>query len=128
LSFIALLGAQLNIAVVVDGAASGIQRLQDMIDKHVMEATRCCRSARALAKRRPTSRTSSPRMSMWNCSTPADPLERKPSHLPEGNRIAARVAKHLGVKRWDRYRPASYFTRHKADLAIQARRADAGVF
>jgi hypothetical protein len=37
-SFVALLGAQLNVAVVVDGAASGTQRLNDMVDKRVIEA------------------------------------------------------------------------------------------
>ena len=115
-SFIALLGAQLNVAVVVDGAAGGMQRLQDMIDKRVIEADRVLPLNQITGGKEADVEdlfTDAFYVELLNASGVLPKV--KPSDLPKGNRITARVAKHLADKRYDHYRPASYFTRHQAD-------------
>lgn len=105
-SFIALLGAQLNVAVVVDGAAGGTHRLQDMIDKRVIEADRVLPLTAMTGGKEADIEdlfTESFYVELLNASGALANV--RPRALPKGNRIAARVAKHLGLKRYDHYRP-----------------------
>jgi predicted ATP-dependent endonuclease of OLD family len=115
-SFIALLGAQLNVAVVVDGAAGGTQRLKEMVDKRVIEADKVLPLSQITGGKEADIEdlfTEAFYVELLNASGVLSKV--KAGALPKGNRITARVAKHLEVKPYDHYRPASYFTRHQAD-------------
>lgn len=113
-SFVALLGAQLNIAVVVDGAAGGMQRLQDMIDKRVIEASRILPlNGITGTKAADIEDLFTEKFYVDLCNACGILDKTKAGDLPRGDRITIRIAKHLGVKRYDHYRPASYMTRQQ---------------
>lgn len=111
-TFIALLGSQLNVAAVVDGASGPTQRLQAMVDREVISAdhvltlndftgTKAADIEDLLGE-------------TWYVGLlRASGAIPKRKALPAGDRLVTRAAQLLGVARFDHYAPAAYFMRHQ---------------
>lgn len=113
-TFVALLGSQLNVAVVVDGASGPTQRLQTMVERNVISADH------VLTLNDFTSTKVADIEDLLGEDFYVELLRAsgaipKRKALPKGDRLVERAARLLGVPRFDHYAPAAYFMRHQAE-------------
>ena len=114
-TFVALLGSQLRVAVLVDSAAGGSQRLASMVDRHLLEPNRL------LAV---TSITKTKEADIEDMFQPAFYLQLvkaagvadlKESQLTGADRITKRIERAIG-KAYDHYYPARHFLENQVAL------------
>lgn len=114
-TFIALLGTQLNVAVVLEVAAGGSQKISSLVEKHVIEENKLIPL---------TDITGTPEADIEDLFEPdfyLDILRKsgvasiKESELKSRGRIIKRIEAVLG-RRFDHYEPARYFLEHQVEL------------
>jgi hypothetical protein len=110
-TFIALLHTQLNIAVMVDGSASGLQRIENMVERGLLDAKQL------LPLTEITGTKSADIEDVFDIPfylqlLKASSTATVPStKLPKGDRIVKRVEAYLG-RGYDHHRPARYLLEH----------------
>jgi hypothetical protein len=113
-TFIALLGAQLNVAVVMDSAAGGSQRINDLIHRGIIE------SKNVIALNTITGGKEADIEDLFDEAFYLKLLKASgagtvtKAKLPAGNRIVRRVADVVGD--YDHYRPARHLLEHQTEL------------
>lgn len=115
-TFIALLGVKLNVAVILDGAAGGSQKINKMIERGLVDAA----SVVPLAKVIGTSEADIEDMfdpDWYVALAKASGVPVTKSKLKAGTRIVARIEQAIGGK-YDHYQPARHLLRNP-DLAEQ---------
>jgi len=113
-TFVSLLGSQLNVAVVVDGASGPTQRLQTMVEREIISADH------VLTLNDFTGTNAADIEDLLGEGFYVELLRTsgaipKRKALPPGDRLVERAARLLEVSRFDHYAPAAYFIRHQAD-------------
>jgi len=116
-TFVALLGSQLRVAVLVDGSGGGSQRLATMVDRHLLDPNRLLDVA---------SITKTKEADIEDMFDPAFYLDLlnasgavskkvKLSDLQGTDRIVKQIERLLGAK-YDHYHPARYFLENQVAL------------
>ncbi len=113
-TFIALLGSQLNLAVILDVSARGNQRVDSMVNRGMLEPSKLY----PLTRITKTSEADVEDLfsvgfylELLRASGIANIQEKD---LAPGTRVLSRVEQHVG--RFDHYRPAAYLQREQQDL------------
>ena len=114
-TFVALLGIHLDITVLVDSGTKGIQRLDAMADRGLLERNRLVTVGQAASSKNADIEdlfTPGEYLLLYNASTQS---ALKVGDLPHGDRIVRRIAEHVGTD-FDHGIPADHLLRTKPDF------------
>ena len=114
-TFIALLHNQLNIAVMVDGSTGGLQRIQNMVDRGIIDANQILPLTEITATKSADIEDLFDVAYYLRLLKESGTASVPATKLPSGERIAKRIEDYLGHK-YDHHRPARYLLEHPERL------------
>jgi len=114
-TFVALLGSHLRVAVLVDSAAGGSQRLASMVDHHLLEPNRLLAITSITGTREADVEDMFEPAFYLQLLKAAGGADLKQPQLTGGDRITKRIERAIG-KPYDHYSPARYFLENQVTL------------
>lgn len=114
-TFVALLGAQLTVAVVMDGSAGGSQKINDLVARGVIEGKNIVALSSITDSQEADIEDLFDETFYLQLLKDSGTTSISKTKLPAGARIVKRVERALGGQ-YDHYRPARYFLEHQVDL------------
>lgn len=116
-TFIALLGSQLNLTVLVDGAKGGNQRIKDMVEKHLIDEGRVLAISEFASTNRADIEDLFDTRFYLDLAKASGITAPAPSALPPTGRIVKRIEKKAGE--FDHYQPAAFFVQNQGEWLSQ---------
>jgi len=114
-TFIALLGTQLNLAVIVDGRAGGNQRIDSMVQRGLLEPSKLFPLTEITGSREADLEDMFEPGLYLQFLRGSGVADLRVKDLPPGQRIVRRVEQALGRK-FDHYLPAAHFLQNQGPL------------
>lgn len=113
-TFVALLGAELRVAALIDGKSGGTRKINDLINKHVIEEARVIALANVVEAREADIEDLFEDGWYVKLVKQSGAANIAKSNLGAGQRIIARIEKEAG--KYDHYEPARHLLEHQGDL------------
>lgn len=114
-AFIALLGSQLNVAVLLDVSSRGNQRIEDMVKRGILDSKRLIPLTEFTSSREADIEDLFDAGFYLGLLKHCQVADIKVKDLPPGPRIVWQIEKQLG-KEYSHYKPAAYFQRNQGSL------------
>ena len=113
-TFVALLGTQLDVAVMVDGRAGGSQKINDLIDHGLIKESRVVALANILEVKVADIEDFFEEGFYCKLVKDSGAANAAKSNLKAGDRLVQRIEEAAG--KFDHYQPARYLLEHQTDL------------